>query len=225
MNNLSWKLIAALVINSLSSGAAQAVLVDFEGLSGMPFTPSGTAIPISSQISDQYLATDGVLFSSDNSPFIAAVNLGTEHATSGTIGVGGSDSLGSLSYSGTFFKATFFDPSNITDTGVTDFVSVRTDLVRFIDRVESVTFSAFDINGNLLGLSTQDDTGGLLLSLAFDGIHSVTFSGVSASALDDFTFNTVTPANVPIPAAFWLFGTGVLGFISLSHKNKTQVTA
>ena len=160
------------------------------------------------------------MFSSDNSPFIAAVNLGPGHATSGIIGVGGSDISGNLSYSGVFFKANFFDPSNITHAVVTDFVSVRTDLVRFIDRVETVTFSAFDINGNLLGQNTQDDTGGLLLSLAFNGIHSVTFSGVSATALDDFSFNPVT--SVPIPAAVWLFGTGLVGLLGVGKKRSKR---
>jgi len=215
MKKISWKLIAAFVCSSFLSGTAQAVLIDFEQFSGIPFSP-GTAIPLESQISDQLLSTDGVLFSSDNSPFIAAVELGQFHATSGIIGVGGTDTSGNLSYSDIFFKANFFDPSHVTHAAVTDFVSVRTDRVRFIDRVEAVTFSAFDINGNLLGQNTQDDTGGLLLTLAFDGIHSVTFRGVSATALDDFSFNPVT--SVPIPAAAWLFGTGLIGLLNFTKK-------
>jgi len=217
--NISQLIIALLLISTITSGSAQAVLIDFESFSGMVNSP-GTAIPTTSQISDQFLTSDGVLFSSDNSPFIAAVSLGTGHATSGVIGVGGSDTSGNLIYSDVFFKAIFFDPSNITHAAVTDFVSIRTDLVRFINRVESVTFSAFDIDGNLLGQNTQDDTGGLLLSFAFNGIHSVTFSGVSATALDDFSFNPVT--SVPIPAAAWLFGTGLVGLLSVGKKRSKR---
>ncbi len=212
-----WNLLALFIINPFTIGSAQAVTIDFEQFPGIPFSP-GTAIPLESQISNQFLSSDGVLFSSHNSPFIAAVELGPQHATSGIIGVGGTDLTGNLSYSGVFFKANFFDPSNVTHAAVTDFVSVRTDLVRFIDRTETVSFSAFDINGNLLGQTSQEDTGGLLLTLAFSGIHSVTFNGEGASALDDFAFNSVTPANVPIPGAAWFFASGLIGLARFNTK-------
>jgi len=216
MKKISWKLIAAFVCSSFLSGTAQAVLIDFESFPGMDNFP-GTAIPSTSQISDQFLNSDGVLFSSHNSPFIAAVNLGTGHATSGVIGVGGSTGIGELTYAGYFFKATFYDPTNPLIKAVTDFVSIRTDLLAIN---QLLRLEAYDVNGNQLWIDQQVDIGGNLFSATVSGIHSVAFFGETTTALDDFSFNAVTPANVPLPPAVWLFGTGFLGLMGFTRKNK-----
>lgn len=45
-------------------------------------------------------------------------------------------------------------------------------------------------------------------------------SGASFILLDNVVFNT--PAPVPVPAAVWLFGSGLLGLASFSHKKKAE---
>lgn len=47
---------------------------------------------------------------------------------------------------------------------------------------------------------------------------SIEFNGFTHSS--DFTIVSASP--VPVPAAVWLMGTGLLGLIALSRKNKTQ---
>jgi len=215
MKILIWKALCIFLTSTLLTGIAHAVLIDFEGLAGMNNTP-GTAIPMEAQISDQFLATDGVLFSSPGSPFIAAVNLGTGHATSGVIGVGGATIAGALTYTANFLNARFFDPTNPLKPAVTDSVSVRTDLLAINQLLK---LEAFDINGNLIWTDEQVDTGGTLFSASVNGIHSISFFGATTTALDDFSFNTVTPATVPVPAAAWLFGTGLLGLLSFGKKH------
>jgi hypothetical protein len=66
---------------------AELMVIDFEGLSAMTFI-SGNPIPPSAQLSDTFLFTHGVRFSS-GSPYVAVVDLGVGHATSGTNGIGG----------------------------------------------------------------------------------------------------------------------------------------
>lgn len=122
---LSMGLLLAVI--PLSPVRAQVVL-DFEGLSTMSNAP-GAAIPVTARLSDQFLATVGASFSS-GSPFVAVVNLGAAHAPSGVNGIGGSTAAGALTYSGSpLFTVTFFDPMNTAVQAVTDFVSVRGDLL------------------------------------------------------------------------------------------------
>lgn len=198
---------------------AHASLINFDSFTGMVNSP-GTSIPTISQISDQFLVSDGVQFSSGENSFIAAVDLSPNGTTSLPNGVGGSNTAGQLTYSGNFFNATFFDPSNVSAFGITDIVSVRSDT---IPAGSFLTFSAFDVNGNLLGSDTQVDTGGNLFLLSFSGIHSVSFFGSGTVALDDFSFNPVSsvpvPVPVPAPAAVWLMGSGLIGLVGMRKKS------
>jgi hypothetical protein len=171
----------------------------------------GAAVPAASQISTQVLATDGVLFESD-SLFIAAVNCGVNHATSGSKGVGGVTAAGTLSYS-TPIDAEFFLPGDLATPGETDFVSVRG------DRNEVgglVTFQAFDIDGLLLDTKTQIDSGGPPLQISAVGIHSVSFFSETANvAFDDFTFGPIRAAPEPSSAAS--LGGAMLCLIGISR--------
>lgn len=45
--------------------------------------------------------------------------------------------------------------------------------------------------------------------LEYEGIHSVSFTGSATIALDDVVFNAITA--VPVPAAVWIFGSGLIG--------------
>jgi len=186
------------------------VLIDFEGFTAMGNSP-GAAVPAASQVSTQFLATDGVLFES-GSLFIAAVNLGVNHATSGSKGIGGVTAAGTLSYS-TPIDAEFFLPGDPATAGVTDFVSVRGDQHGVGGLV---TLQAFDIHGLLLDTNTQLDSGGPTLQISTVGIHSVSFFSATANvAFDDFTFGPVRAAPEPSSAAS--LGSGMLCLIGISR--------
>jgi hypothetical protein len=189
-------ILAVLISGFCSLGAAriqaEPIVLDFEGLTAMPHTSIQTPIPLQARLSDAFLPIHGVKFSS-GSPYVAVVDLGLGHATSGVNGIGGSTPTGLLTYDRMYpIVASFFDPNNPSMPAVTDFVSVRGDLA---GDGQSITLNAFDVNGSLIASFTVPDSGGATLSISAPGIHAVQFLGtqdLGGVALDDFTFNPVT---------------------------------
>lgn len=209
-----WRVAACLGM-ALAASPASAVLITFDDLTGMANAP-GTAVPVASQLSDQYLSS-GVRFGS-GSAFVAVVNLtssGPNHAISNPNGIGGV-SEGTLSY-GTPIEMSFFDVFT-GDAGVTDAVSIRGDQIAIAG---TATLTAFGLDGSLLGSVTANDVnGGLTLSLALAGIHRVRLSETSATiAFDNLFFNTpVGPVRVPEPSSALLLGMGVLGLLAARRR-------
>src|SRR6266496_813089 len=170
---------------------ASGATIDFESLPGMDnaIVPG----PAASQLSDQFLSTLGVRFSS-GSPYVAVVNLGG-YATSGINAVGGSTPGGLMTYDAAFpIVATFFDPADPAHPATTDRVSLR------IDRAGTsglnVSLLAFDLEGRLIRSFVTPDVGGATLEVSAPGIHSVQFIGTTDSTgagIDDFTFDPVVP--------------------------------
>jgi hypothetical protein len=159
----------------------------------------GTLVPLAARVSG--LPSLGVLFSS-NSNHVALVNVGSQ-TTSPTLAIGGVTSTGLMSYVDPV-RFTFVDPSDPNIPGVTDFVSIRGDLVPI---TQTASLSAFGVNGALLHTLTLPDSAGQTWAISLPGIHEVVLSGVSTGlpfgsgtgiALDDLTFNPVVP--VPEPA-------------------------
>lgn len=201
LKSLRMVLFAGVLVGAPS--AALAVVLDFENLPGMPVGP-GSPIPASSQLSVQFLATVGVVFSS-GSDFVPVVALGAGHATSGVNGIAGSTPDGRQWYERTYpIVARFYNPLSPIEVAVTDFVSVRSDL-RGTSGM-TTTLNAYDQDGVLVGSDTKPDTGGQLHSISAPGIHSVEFFGSvnnNGVALDDFTFNPVTPIAVLVAPTSW----------------------
>ena len=191
----------ALALSSIVA-LGQPVVIDFEGLPGMTFY-SRNPIPPPSQLSQQLVPGYGVSFSS-GSPYVAVVDLGYGHATSGTNGIGGSTPGGILTYSSAYpIVATFSDPAHPSTPAVTDFVSVRIDQCGGSGL--TVRLNAFDVTGSLIGFATSLDIGGATLQVSTPGIHSVQFIGTiddAGAALDDFTFNPLTPIPEPPTVVF-----------------------
>ncbi|GET40748.1 PEP-CTERM sorting domain-containing protein [Microseira wollei] len=192
-----------------------AITINFDNLSGAMTFYAGNPVPSQARISNQFLASSGVSFSSDSSgnSGVALVNLGFGHAVSGSNGIGAIKN-GILSYSEPIF-ASFFMPSNPAIKAVTNFVSIKPD--RWPDPTKSLLIEAFGVNGNLLGSFSAQDPSTLSISAA--GIHSVKITGNGTAAFDDFTFNQVTAGesqSVPEPTsalgllAFGVFGAGFL---------------
>ncbi|MBI3464477.1 MAG: cadherin-like domain-containing protein, partial [Planctomycetes bacterium] len=173
---------------------AQSVVINFDTLSGMANSP-GAAIPVVSRLSDQFLTTHGVVFSSGNS-YVPVVNLRLGHATSGPNGIGGSTSTGALTYSAAWpIVARFFDPSNSNVPAATDFVSLRGDFLPTSGG--TLRLEAYDFNRALLAATAVAEAAGVTLSLSTPGIHSVRIIGNGSTGFDDFTFNRVTTPNSP----------------------------
>lgn len=105
---------------------------------------------------------------------------------------------------------------------------VSVDLGDFGEDADQVYLSVYDDTDNLLGTTSQiigqDISGLFTLSLFSSNISYATFGTTAAYGLggiyaDNFTYDPTSV--IPIPAAAWLFGTALLGFIGLSRrKNK-----
>jgi hypothetical protein len=154
----------SLGILALAFGAATtaaAIVIDFEGLPSMPVV-AGAPIPDPAKLSDQFLASDGVSFSS-GAPYVAVVELGPNHATSGVNGIAGSTPDGRLWYEPIYpVRARFFFPADPSQLAVTDYISLRGDLEG--DSGGTVTLNAYDPSGNLVGSVKVPDSGGQLLA-------------------------------------------------------------
>ncbi|MGE0536608.1 MAG: hypothetical protein AB7O68_16680 [Pirellulales bacterium] len=187
---------------------------------------SGTPIPSDARLSDQFVSTLGVVFSS-GAGYVAVVNLGSTQTTSGINGIGGSTPDGILTYDRNDpITATFYDPSNPAIPATTDFVSVRGDLDATSG--QSPALEAFDNLGNLIGTVTLPDVAGQTWSISMPGIHSVRFNGVingafsDGVALDDFRFNPVTA--VPEPRSLTLLACGLAALSILMRQRRKQAT-
>lgn len=196
-----------------SSTLASPILLDFEDHAAMGYV-SGTTITEAAKLSDDYLSVYGVSFSSGEDPYAAVVALGAGHATSGINGLGGSNA-GKLAYHEDYpIIATFFNPSNVSQKATTDFVSLITDLWEHPNGLMMI-LEGYDVYGQLIASDSALDTGGVTLSISTNGIHSVKFKG-SSVAIDDFSFNPVSP--IPEPATASLFGGVAIGVLWIRRR-------
>jgi PEP-CTERM motif len=178
----------ALAVMTLTAApvASAQVAVDFESFVGRSFLGGGT-VPVGNRLSDQ-LRTSGVLFRSQ-SDYVAVVDLGINHATSGRIGIGGVTSSGNLSY-GAPITISFWDPARARSKGVTSLVEIRGDR---IPTRGNMSMKVYDALGILLSTVTAVDAGGTMLRYEGSDIHRVELTSADANvAFDDLRFNTVT---------------------------------
>ncbi|MEI6261329.1 MAG: hypothetical protein WCR46_15680 [Deltaproteobacteria bacterium] len=181
----------------LFSGVVQAdsIRLNFDSLTGMSFRGTGQYVP---ELSKLYSVPEyGIHFSSDTN-YVAVVNLGVGHATSGTNGVGGVDSSGKLNYGIITMK--FFDPET-GNPATTDYVSLRLDQW---GGGPSQVMQAFGVDGKLIEEVISNDIGGTQLKIASSGIHSV----IAPGDFDDLEFNTIQPASPCFSKAVVTFTAG-----------------
>ncbi len=171
---------------------AQPLLITFEQVPGMGNSP-GATIPAPSRLSDFYLASHGVRFSS-GSPFVAVVIHGG-NTPSGVQVIGGSTATGALTYqSSNPIDAAFFDSTG-TVPYVVSTVSIRGDLQPIAG---TKTLEAFDLNGNLIRRVTEQDSFPNPLAIAAPGIHRIRMYSSSATVgFDDLRFDTPAGAGCP----------------------------
>ena len=195
-------LVPALVL--ASGERAGAGVITFEsvpGVTGMAFL-DGMPVPLDARLGAQLQLSDGVSFSSIAGSsivgYVALVNLGSGHATSGVNGIGGVDAANTLRYNSPVM-ITFTLPGDPSTPAITNFVSIRGDQFAVVGG--SATMEAFDVNGLSLGSVTAADVmGGLTLSLTMPNIHSILLTQAPGSliAFDDLTFN---PLSSPVGQA------------------------
>lgn len=210
MKALQKALAAITVALGAQAASAAPILINFDDRTGMANAPN-SPVPLASQLSDQYKASTGAVFSS-GSPYVAIVNLtglGANHAISNPNGIGGVNAAGQLSY-GTTFTIIFFEAATGL-AGVTDFVEIRGDQIAITG---SATMRAFGIDGSQLAIDTEQDvSGGLTLQLSVPSIHRVVISETSATiAFDNLRFNAAVA--VAEPGSLLLLGIGLLGLFA-----------
>jgi hypothetical protein len=96
--------------------------------------------------------------------------------------------------------------------------------------VGDLLLSVFDVNGNLLGSTLNDDGfgphGRTLLTLSIPGIHSFIVSTPTGDGwgVDQIEFNDLTPAAAPVPepTTMALLGSGALGLVAKLRRRKTE---
>lgn len=183
----------AIATSGIAMGRSTLFINFEETLPGMNNIP-GALIPAASRLSDQYLVTHNVRFSS-GSAYVPVVNLGSQ-TPSPTRGIGGSTGDGRLTYSSAFPVVIRFLSADATQPMVVSMVTIYGDTFP-IAGTKSLT--AFNVAGAVLGSVTVPD-GPLPLVFSAPGIHRVEVTGSSATiAFDDLSFDTPVLACATCP--------------------------
>ncbi len=153
------------ILFAIHSAAKAAIVLNFEELASTTAYSNGQPVPAADRLSTQYLAIDGIRFSS-GSNYVAVGNYGSA-APSGTNAIAGTSASGDFDYAATVFF-TFWDLADTSTPATTNFFSMRGDLDATGGGVD-VTVSAYDLNGNLIGSDTELDSGGETWRCHFPG--------------------------------------------------------
>jgi PEP-CTERM motif len=204
---------AASVAFCLATVAHAATVITFEespnGLTAMVNSP-GTAVPLASQLTTQYLASSGVSFTS-LAGYAALVNHGAGNPTASIPNIiGGTASDGRLNYNDAI-TISFFDIANTSVKAVTDSFKIQGDWVPL--GTGQVFATAFDADGNPLASTSDTDNkvfgvSGPVLQFSIAGIHSVVISGNNGTVgFDQLEYGTLLA--VPEPGTWALLAVGL----------------
>ena len=188
---------------SLAAAAQAATVITFEelpiGLTAMVNAP-GSAVPAASQLTNQYLASNGVSFTA-LAEYAALVDHGIGNPTASNPNViGGTTSDGRLDYNAPITIA-FFDVTNTSVKAVTDAFKIQGDWYPL--GLGQVFATAYGAAGNLLGSTSDMDNkvfgvSGPVLEFTFAGIHSVVISGDNGTVgFDQLEYGALTAVPEP----------------------------
>lgn len=227
---MTRNVLGAAVMLALAAPAYANTVIDFETLPGgapivgMSNSP-GSVVPVTAQLSTQFLASNGVTFSSGAS-YVAVVNhiagCGAPCTPTPPNIIGGTAANGTLNYA-TPITASFFSTANTSVKATTGFVRVLGD--KFPDG-SVATLEAYDAGGNLLGSASANEGTvfgqGADLSLTLAGIQSVRFFSNGATiGFDNFEFGELA-AVVPEPASWAMMMIG-FGAAGAAARRRTRV--
>lgn len=159
-----------------------AATIDFNELPAWDFT--GETVSEETRLSDHYLSSHGVVFSSLD-PYVAVVKSFAVNNANGLIGT--SDGMPMFFYYETdLVTATFYNPTNPSEKRTTSQVSME--ISSFIGPV-TVSLTAYDIYGSPIATNSANIsyTGGEM-SVSNEAIHIVEFRGELCS-VDSITFS------------------------------------
>ena len=205
------KYIAAFVL-FVNGGAAAGATLDFE-----EFVPSPTGNPCCATLN-----TQGYRITDDGNGHLTIVD-DTRDANTNS---GSNQLLAEFN----FFTMTLPDPENPGFFLPFDLHSFRGGEGRNIGNFFHYSATSIQVEGtlaaggtvsqtfalDLIADNTEDDFELFLFSAGFTGLSSVTFSGLEGQSGNRFAVDDLmVTQSVPIPAAFWLFGSalGLLGWL------------
>jgi hypothetical protein len=84
-----------------------------------------------------------------------------------------------------------------------------------LDSLQITLYDQFDMSGNQLTYSLLPGTDDFTSGFVPEGEYSIQISG---TALENGGAYQVRLSSVPLPAAFWLFGSALVGFISFGRR-------
>ncbi|MES9992851.1 MAG: hypothetical protein ABW098_12910 [Candidatus Thiodiazotropha sp.] len=144
-----------------------------------------------------------------------------------------------LILSGGAFAGTVIDAGTFDEVGDTystsPYSGLFTDIITFDTTGLPLVFSGFHTGmaGNAMLLTNTDDGSnywlGDLFSETLDlsaGSYVFTLTGFALNAFNSSIFSdygfqmTATPIATPLPAAIWLFGSALIGFMAFSSRRK-----
>ena len=209
---------------TLTAGSHAGTLITFEevpmGLVAMANSP-GAPVPSASQLTDQYLSSDGVAFTS-LAGYAALVNHGAGNPTASVPNIiGGTTVSGTLNYNAPI-TISFFDPSHTSVMAVTDAFKIQGDWYGL--GTGSVYATAYGITGNVLGATSDTDdkpfgVAGPVLQFNLAGIHSVVISGDNGTVgFDQLEYGVLTAVPEPATYALMLGGLTAVGTVARRRK-------
>ena len=158
-----------------------------------------------------FLSSGGSSFCGPDCP-----NNGTNHLLSH------GDQFDIVESSASLFSLSQFDGAE-THEGITSLYAEQIRVVGTYGGGGTVT-ADFTLDWFQDGDDAGNDFQTFFLPSSFTGLSSVTFSGIGVNSTDYFSLdNVVLNSAVPVPAAAWLFGSGLIGLIGIARRKTSTV--